>query len=453
MTKAVALSKAAPIVIAGDFNAPHTASVYPRQSTKGNLLVQAVADCSLELITDSQQPTLTGTSVVRDTTPDLAFVRNASGAGWQNLQENLGSDHFIVEITLTISTAPTREFKVTDWDAFRKMRKADQTDYDKLDSLFTRLQKDVQAATKVVKTDLNVNRMDARLAHLLEAKNSILRRWRTHRLHRRLRKKIAELYRTIETHSIELSKQQWNEVCSSVDGQMRTGGKWNLLKHLLDDSQSKNNQRLAIDRIVYNQKAAGVSEHVLLQELAEKYLPLGPSDDGDYPRYRGGAVGELDAPFMESEIWEVLQTLNGRSAPGPDGISNKLLRNLDEQSVALLTGEVNKIWEMGLVPDSWKTASVVLIPKPGKPLAPENMRPISLTSCVAPPRNREQYGGGLRLIMHTYEIRSNSLGGVHHSGVRRSGWWDGEVRAVRDARRVANRQHRAEVTAALPIIV
>lgn len=288
MTKAVALTKGAPIVIAGDFNAPHDSWGYPRNSTKGNLLVQAVSDCSLELITDPQYPTRIGTSVVRDTTPDLAFVKNAPGAGWRNLQENLGSDHFIVEITLTISAAPTREFKVTDWDAFRKLREADQTDYDNLDSLFTRLQKDVQAATKVVKTDLKVDRMDARLAHLLEAKNSILARWRTHRLHRRLRKKIAELNRAIEAHSIELSKQQWNEVCSSVDGQMRAGGKWNLLKHLLDDSQSKSNQRLAIDRIVHNQKAAGVFEHVLLQELAEKYLPLGPSCDGDYPRYRGG---------------------------------------------------------------------------------------------------------------------------------------------------------------------
>ncbi|XP_075559964.1 uncharacterized protein LOC142591527 [Dermacentor variabilis] len=42
MTKTVALSKGAPIVIAGDFNDPHTALGYPRQSTKGNLLVQDV---------------------------------------------------------------------------------------------------------------------------------------------------------------------------------------------------------------------------------------------------------------------------------------------------------------------------------------------------------------------------------------------------------------------------
>ncbi|KAK8756679.1 hypothetical protein V5799_000619 [Amblyomma americanum] len=117
MTKTVALTKVAPIVIAGDLNLPYDAWGYPRQSTKGTFLLQAVSDCSLEFITDPQYPTGTGTSVVRDTTPDLAFVKNAPGAGWRNLQENLGSDHFIVEIILTITTVPTREFKVTDWDA------------------------------------------------------------------------------------------------------------------------------------------------------------------------------------------------------------------------------------------------------------------------------------------------------------------------------------------------
>ncbi|KAH7958582.1 hypothetical protein HPB49_003068 [Dermacentor silvarum] len=64
---------------------------------------------------------------------------------------------------------------------------------------------------------------------------------------------------------------------------------------------------------------------------------------------------------------------------------------------------------------------------------------------VTPPRIYEQYVGELRRIMHAHEIRSNSRGGV-----RRNGWWDGEVKAALDARKVANRQHRAAVTAALP---
>ncbi|KAH7979105.1 hypothetical protein HPB49_008198 [Dermacentor silvarum] len=64
---------------------------------------------------------------------------------------------------------------------------------------------------------------------------------------------------------------------------------------------------------------------------------------------------------------------------------------------------------------------------------------------VAPPRNYEQYIGKLQRIMDADESHSNLRGGVW-----RNGWWDGEVKAALDARKVANRQYRAAVTAALP---
>ncbi|XP_037568240.1 uncharacterized protein LOC119449128 [Dermacentor silvarum] len=43
---------------------------------------------------------------------------------------------------------------------------------------------------------------------------------------------------------------------------------------------------------------------------------------------------------------------------------------------------MNEIWRRGLIPKSWKTAYTEPIPKPGKALSIDNLRPISLTSCV-----------------------------------------------------------------------
>lgn len=384
ISKASALAKNKPLIIAGDFNAPHAAWGYPRHKShkKGDSLLQATTDCSLQLLTDPQYPTRIGTSVARDTTPDLAFAKNITGETWANLQENLGSDHYITSVTVPIKTRPKRTFQITDWDAFRQLRSGDHTTYEDTASLFVRLKEDVQAASRSVETCLEINRMDARLAHLLEAKESILARWKTQRLNRRLRRKVAELNREITRHSEELARQRWTEVCALMDGRMRVGGRWDLLKHLLDDSENKGNQRLAIDRIIHKQKMAGIDDAALLRDLANRYLPMGPADDADYPDYQGTDITELDSPFTVQEIWAVLQELNGGSAPGPDGISNKLLRNLDSASVELLTKEANRVWNTGEVPDDWKLASVILIPKPGKPLAPENLRPISLTSCV-----------------------------------------------------------------------
>lgn len=77
-----------------------------------------------------------------------------------------------------------------------------------------------------------------------------------------------------------------------------------------------------------------------------------------------------------------MQKLNTRSAPGPDGITNKTLRNLDDESITKLTEFINKSWKAGQILQQWKTAKIVLIPKPGKRVQIADLRPISLTSCV-----------------------------------------------------------------------
>lgn len=170
LAKASSLARGSPLIVAGDFNAPHTVWGYTRQTTKGIALVRAADNCALELITDPRFPTRMGTSVARDTTPDLTFVKNITEVAWQNLQESLGSDHFVITISVKVKAAPPREFRVTDWDVFRKIRKEDTEEYSSLSDLFERLKKDSEQATKVVSTEVEVPRMDSHLAHLLETK-------------------------------------------------------------------------------------------------------------------------------------------------------------------------------------------------------------------------------------------------------------------------------------------
>lgn len=312
----------------------------------------------------------------------MACVRNVGNVTWANKQENLGSDHFIVAVTLTVEARPARVFRVTDWEEFRKLRKERTSTFSSFDEAIESLTEDVERATKVVQTEAEVPRMDPHLAHLLEAKSSILMRWKTQRLNRRLRKKVAELNREIERYCAELNRLQWDEVCAAVDGSMRSGGKWNLLKHLLGDAQTKHNQRQTLSKVIHRHKQEGGTEESLLNAIADRYLPIGPTQEEDYPQIECATVEELDAPFTESEIRAVIYNLNSRSAPGPDKVSNRLLRNLDDKAVELLTKEVNRVWETGQVPDGWRSAIVTLIPKPGKPLHLDNMRPISLTSCI-----------------------------------------------------------------------
>ena len=71
------------------------------------------------------------------------------------------------------------------------------------------------------------------------------------------------------------------------------------------------------------------------------------------------------------------------TAVGCDDIHYQFLKHLPFRSLDSLLRIFNKVWRTGILPDSWKEAIVVPIPKPGKDSTnPGNYRPIALTSCI-----------------------------------------------------------------------
>lgn len=208
-------------LICGDFNAQPTTRGYQRTMAKGRNLLEETQDADYHLINDISTPTRHGTSVQRDTNPDLAFSNNTK-MRWRNTLETLGSDHCVIEIIIPLNShvAPPRTRKLTDWNKFRTNL---ETIHDHIDdteewtkALFTEAQ---QATTELEMTD-DMPNMDSRLAHLLEARNSLKRRWKSQRHNRKLRKCIALLNREIEKHCAVLCRQQWHAICQEADGQI-----------------------------------------------------------------------------------------------------------------------------------------------------------------------------------------------------------------------------------------
>lgn len=80
-----------------------------------------------------------------------------------------------------------------------------------------------------------------------------------------------------------------------------------------------------------------------------------------------------------SEIEENIKLLKPRKAPGPDKISNSVIKALPPVSIQLLARLFNACFLISYFPLSWKIGKIVAIPKPGKdPCVPKNYRPISL---------------------------------------------------------------------------
>ena len=76
---------------------------------------------------------------------------------------------------------------------------------------------------------------------------------------------------------------------------------------------------------------------------------------------------------------EITYGLKSKKAPGYDGISARILKELPRKGLILLTYIINAAFRLKYVPQSWKKAEVIMILKPGKPsdLA-ASYRPISL---------------------------------------------------------------------------
>jgi hypothetical protein len=101
------------------------------------------------------------------------------------------------------------------------------------------------------------------------------------------------------------------------------------------------------------------------------------------------------------EVLKILKGLDTGKASGPDGVSNRLLK---ETSLAIsepLSILFNKSFELGKVPKIWKEANLSPIFRKDDKSLVSNYRPISLLSCIGKVQERIVY-------MHLYKYLKDS---------------------------------------------
>lgn len=158
-----------------------------------------------------------------------------------------------------------------------------------------------------------------------------------------------------------LCRQQWHAICQEADGQIHKSRTWHLLRHLLDDSQTKGTQQYTPARTLLKaRKELGDDE--VCKRLNDKYLPAMPPSS--LPSYTGDSNPKLDTDIEEWEVRAVLQKINSKSAAGPDSVSNKALRNLSDGAITALTKFFNHCWRNGALPASGKGQGQYSSPSP-----------------------------------------------------------------------------------------
>ena len=89
----------------------------------------------------------------------------------------------------------------------------------------------------------------------------------------------------------------------------------------------------------------------------------------------------METSITQMEVKGVLQSMDVGSAPGPDRIRYRTLKQID-QGMETVTSILNTCRVNGKIPPEWKQSSTILIHKGDDPLALDNWRPIALQNTL-----------------------------------------------------------------------
>lgn len=90
--------------------------------------------------------------------------------------------------------------------------------------------------------------------------------------------------------------------------------------------------------------------------------------------YTGNSSETLDALITEEETYAAVRAACKNTAVGADTITNTMIQNLGGGQIKALTDYANnKLWEAGKVPEGWRHAGIITIPKPRKKTSLETL--------------------------------------------------------------------------------
>lgn len=388
---AILTSSQMPSFIAGDLNSKHTAWGCRTSNFKGITLLNYSTNADIQIHSPSS-PTHFG--FYQPDILDIAISRHLPQPPQITVLQALSSDHLPVLFSLSCSPLRTSPPPVTriNWSAFPNhlqlgplptLRTPADVDKETC-QLTSEISQALSSCTTSHPHSPYSPQLPPEIRDLIRSKN----RWRKRAQRTRHpddRRTANRLVEEVREKIRDFKNESWDKFTASLpEGHPRN--LWRVTKRLRLQPSPSIHPLHGARGLVYSDKAkANTFAHAMeLQFSPNEHL-------GDDETER--TVSELslsDAPstpidfISPSEIHSLLKLLNTNTAPGPDLIPNRALKLLPPRGIARLTNLFNAILRTHHYPSSWKTSTIIMIPKPNKsPTFPDNHRPISLLSCIS----------------------------------------------------------------------
>ena len=178
----------------------------------------------------------------------------------------------------------------------------------------------------------------------------------------------------------ETKKTYYENLASKLTTNKKTQDWWNILKYFIKS-----------DSEFHAQPMFFINDGVIVSDVSEKanmlndfFTSQSVIDDSNVHKQSlpGPSIVMQDIVFTYDEVNSTLKSLPLGKASGPDGVDNRILKELADELSQPLCDLFNFSISEGIVPSIWKKAHVCAIFKGGDRSNVANYRPISLLSNI-----------------------------------------------------------------------
>ncbi|KAG0439684.1 hypothetical protein HPB47_016562 [Ixodes persulcatus] len=307
--------------------------------------------------------------------PDLTWWRGTGHPAWRTEDDTWGSDHFpiIIKWFPTASNRLRKQVQVTDWN---KLRSSLNITAQNPETVQRAIKEAMLECTTTTTVHCDQPTPDPHILRLWQQRLEAVTLAALYSDDHQLQDEASHVAAKARRHEKRLTRQRWLDWCASLSNPKRPEALWRTF-HAIE------RPRQAEGRTGNIQLRLGLTDDEFAARAADTFFPRHASRSVPRPVTAMPDTTGITTPFTLAELQDAIESASRRSAPGHDGLPYEVYKNLEGEAVKDLLAIINKIWEAGELPTSWKHSIVVPIPKPGKaPTGLTALRPISLTPTI-----------------------------------------------------------------------
>ena len=186
---------------------------------------------------------------------------------------------------------------------------------------------------------------------------------------------------------LEAKRNSLQKYVSQINSDTPIKEVWDMMRKITGKHRISNRPIKYMDVYNYDKegKALAFGKHyqrIMTKEDNREYL------EEDINRIdlalQSGNQNDYNKRFTKREIQSAIDNLSSEKTYGKDEVHNQFLKHLPDNKKIELLGIFNRSWRNSIIPEEWKIAIIIPIPKPEKDLElPGSYRPISLLSCIS----------------------------------------------------------------------